>query len=160
MQGALGSHSVQFTVISDAKASDLIPYKARFDAITTDLQNHRDISDLLILASADVLICSISSYSLLAAFLSKGLYLWYEPQMTRVSPGFCSLWGHEDDQKTASSPTLQNLKRAMDDRGAIPRGLPVKANGRLSDSVLAAIVAQRRPSFCDLIHYGSVPSDE
>jgi hypothetical protein len=160
IQCSVGRKNVQFTVVSDMSRSDLDPYKAELCAITTDSQNHKDISDLLVLASADVLVCSISSYSLLAAFLSKGLYLWYEPQMSSVNGEFYSLWGGEDDQKTSTSPTQQNLRLTEDDRSAAPRGLPVKASGKLSQSALVAISAQRHPAFCDLIHYGTVRADE
>jgi hypothetical protein len=160
IQCLLGCKNVQFTLVSDANPSYLAPYKTGFCAITTESQNHRDISDLLILASADVLVCSISSYSLLAAFLSKGLYLWYEPQMTSVNREFYSLWGGEDYQKSPSSATQQNLRLAENDDSAAPRGLPVKASGKLSDSALAAISAQRHPAFCDLVQYGTVRSDE
>jgi hypothetical protein len=160
IQCALGRRKVQFTVVSDGSPSDVIPYKTEINAITTDKQDHRDISDLMILASADVLVCSISAYSLLAAFLSQGLYLWYEPQMSSVNSELYSIWGHENDQKAASSPTQQNLTLAKKDRSAVPRGLPIKANGKLSEKALAMIAAQRRPSFCDLIHYGTVRGAE
>jgi hypothetical protein len=160
IQCSLGCENVQFTVVSDGHPGDLAPYKNDFSAITTDSQNHRDISDLLILASADILVCSISSYSTLAAFLSKGLYLWYEPQMSTMAREFYSLWGDQDDQKAPSSPTQQHLRMAQDDRGAAPRGIPVRASGRLSDSTLAAISAQRHPAYCDLIQYGTARCDE
>src|SRR5262249_48648977 len=42
------------------------------------------IQELAVLASCDLLVCSVSSFSMLAAFLSDRPYLWYRPQLTPV----------------------------------------------------------------------------
>ncbi len=42
------------------------------------------IQELAVLASCDLLVCSVSSFSMLAAFLSDRPYLWFEPQLTPV----------------------------------------------------------------------------
>jgi hypothetical protein len=153
---SLGSKNVQFTVISDGEPSELTLFEEDFGAITTRSQKNRDVSDLLILASADVLVCSISSYSMFAAFLSKGLYLWYEPHMSGVNHGFYSLWGAQDDQKTFSSPTQRSVRLTKNDQSASPRGIPVKASGELNDRTLAEVSAKWYPGFCDLIQFGIV----
>ena len=49
--------------------------------ITTGDIPDGDCSDLLMLASADLLLCSTSTYSSLAAFLSDAPYLWFAPNL-------------------------------------------------------------------------------
>jgi len=44
----------------------------------------------------------------MAGFLSDGLYIWYEPQLT-YSDGLYTLWGMEDAQKLNGSPTSQSI---------------------------------------------------
>jgi len=67
-----------------------------------------ECSDLLLMTMADIRICSISSYSLVASFLSGGPYLWYEPQLT-VSGEFYSLWGCEPKQMEQGSLSQRSL---------------------------------------------------
>jgi hypothetical protein len=154
LRQAYGRDNVQFTLISDGPSAMLEPFASEFSAVTTSSQSNRDISDLLALSLADVLVCSISSYSMLAAFLSKGLYLWYEPQMSVDANGFCSLWGDQRDQQQPSSPTARNARLAARDSGGAPRGFPVNAEGEIPDTALTAVSALRRPAYLDLIHYG------
>ena len=51
-----------------------------------------DASDLLLLASADLLVCSLSSYSLTAAWLGAMPYLWLRDQL-HDDDGWLSMWG-------------------------------------------------------------------
>lgn len=67
-----------------------------------------ECSDLLLMAQADLRVCSVSSYSLAASFLSGGPYVWYEPQLTK-SEGLYTLWGDEKAQRAAGS--LSNLSK-------------------------------------------------
>ncbi len=159
LQQALGKRNIQFTVISDAPSEVLDPLTTEFEAITTHSQNHRDISDVLILSMADVLVCSVSSFSLLAAFLSKGHYLWYEPQLNVDAAGLRSLWGGQADQQIPSSPTRRSARLADENPYAAPRGLPIGVDGILSNDDLEIISALRHPTYCDLIHYGVVGSE-
>lgn len=159
LQQALGKRNIQFTVISDAPSEVLEPLTNELAAITTHSQHHRDISDVLILSMADVLVCSISSFSLLAAFLSKGFYLWYEPQLNLDACGLRSLWGGQLNQQSSSSPTRRNAQLSAENSHAVPRGLPVGVDGILSNDDLEMISALHRPTYCDLIHYGVVRSE-
>lgn len=65
-----------------------------------------ECSDVVMMAQADLRVCSVSSYSLLASFLSGGPYLWYEPQLN-LSDGIHSLWSHEPAQQQENSLSQQ-----------------------------------------------------
>lgn len=154
LRETLGRENIQFTLISDGSAEVLEPFTKEFSAVTTASQRNRDISDLLALSLADVLVCSISSFSMLGAFLSNGLYLWYEPQMSIDANGFGSLWGDQIDQRLSFSPTTRNSQLAARESGGAPRGFAVNAEGEISEDALEAISALRHPAYLDLIHYG------
>jgi hypothetical protein len=112
---------------------------------------------------ADLRICSISSYSLMASFLSNGLYIWYEPQLT-YADGLYTLWGMEDAQRTKGSPTSQSVDLmktvepgspwetgfkgyAMRTGSALPRGLAEQLHRKL--------LANDRSA--SLLEYGCLP---
>ncbi len=66
-----------------------------------------ECSDLLLMSQADLRVCSVSSYSLAASFLSGGPYLWYEPQLN-LRNGIHSLWSHEEEQQHEGSLSCQS----------------------------------------------------
>jgi hypothetical protein len=122
-----------------------------------------ECSDLLLMSMADLRVCSISSYSLMASFLSDGLYIWYEPQLT-YSDGLYTLWGMEDAQKLNGSPTSQSIDLmktiqpgsgwetafkgyAMRTGSALPRGLAHQLHRKL--------LANDRSA--SLLEYGCLP---
>lgn len=138
----------QFLVVSDGSAAQLRPLLASVPCITTADIPDSDCSDLLALADADVLVCSISSYSQWAAFLSEAPYLWFAPSL-QVHPGERgSIWG-------GSFPEAE----AVVAPGMLPRGLPVDLSGALP-SALPDLV-QRRRAFLrpetDLVRGGLAP---
>ena len=113
------------------------------------------VQELSVLAACDLLVCSVSSFSMLAAFLSDRPYLWYAPQLTVVD-GSATIWGMETSQRVEGSPTRRAL--ALRDDHVRARGIPVGADGtvRLQTEDLAAPVEgwdRRR----DLLYYGAVP---
>lgn len=151
---------VQFLIVSDGTLQQLAPLLDSCKAITTlDIPNS-DISDMLALASADLLVCSVSSYSAWAAFLSDAPYVWFEPNLQQIE-GYYSIWGHEPGQLSPAGYT----RRAIDwhdepeARFMHARGLPVKENGVLPDSLLSRIAARHRSARpeCDLVCHGAVP---
>jgi hypothetical protein len=113
------------------------------------------VQELAVLASCDLLVCSVSSFSMLAAFLSDRVYLWYAPQLTPVD-GCATIWGDEPAQRAPGSPTQQAL--ALRDERVRPRGLPVGEDGRVrlgrDDLATPGGGWDRRR---DLLYYGAVP---
>jgi hypothetical protein len=154
---AVGDRNVQFTVISDATDSELAPIMDELRPNTTLGQAHRDVSDLLILASADLLICSPSSYSLLAAFLSEKRYLWFEPHL-QIHDNMLGIWSTDADQQHPASATAMHLRSLAAGRGSAPRGIPVPLSGELPPSLLDRLPELRFPAVSDLLYYGLVPA--
>ena len=95
LREALGS-AVTFYLVTDGTASELSEFINEFRPITHFDRSNADISNLLIMARADALVCSVSSYSEWAAFLSKAPYVWYEPHLTPVADQY-SIWGYLAD---------------------------------------------------------------
>ncbi len=92
------------------------------------------LSDLLALAAADVLVCSVSAYSMLAAFLSESPYVWFEPHLNDHG-GWQSIWGHEevDDPQ---GPTMRNLAVAgISPDPVFGRGFAANGDGRIPDAL-------------------------
>jgi hypothetical protein len=103
-----------------------------------------ECSDLILLAQADLRICSISSYSLVASFLSGGPYIWYEPQLN-IDNGLYSIWSNEEEQKEQTSPTsrsaevMKNVTPGSDWEGEF-RGYAMKTG----DDVPIGLISQLR----------------
>jgi hypothetical protein len=105
-------------------------------------------------------VCSVSSYSSWAAFLSNKPYLWFEPNLQYID-GYYSIWGHELRQQHAGGYTMMARKEIESTGGnCIPRGMPVGMNGSISPSFLSSFLNQ--PSqyqlASDLINYGAIPA--
>jgi len=119
------------------------------------------------MAQADLRVCSVSSYSLAANFLSDGPYVWYEPQLT-LSEGLYSLWGDEAEQECASSPTARSREFVTSigasgvPGAALPNSFWGSAMG-IGDRVpehLAELLEQRlrgKDPRTNLIEYGCLP---
>lgn len=159
IQKILGDN-VQFLVISDGTPEQLKPLLDEISAVTTTDIPDSDCSDLLALAQADLLVCSVSSYSAWAAFLSDTSYLWFEPNLQRHAEGFYSIWGHETAQKVEQGATrkaLENCTSASDNNPG--RGLPVGLDGTLPKEFLYSLLQRKkqRQVESDLVQYGVVP---
>lgn len=136
LRRALGDR-LQFLLFSDGAPDQLKAFIDEFQPVTTfDLKN-TVCSDVLGLAECDLIVCSVSSYSMLSAFLGRGPYLWFAPQLHRHEGDWLSLWGHEASQQEPSSPTSKNLRSiAKINTGEnaddfISRGVPVDLDGKI-----------------------------
>lgn len=83
----IGKRKVQFILCSDGNEQELDLLTARENVIFASGLENSDISDMLILQQSDLLICSISSYSMWAAFLGDAPYIWYRPNLIEESEG-------------------------------------------------------------------------
>jgi hypothetical protein len=147
---------VQFLVVSDGTAEQLAPLLNQCNAITTLGIPDSDISDMLALAEADLLVCSVSSYSAWAAFLSNKPYLWFEPNLQNIG-GYYSIWGHESRQQSLDGYTMRARKEIEASSSECnPRGLPVAMNGAISPSLLQSLSLSRSQFQLanDLVNYG------
>lgn len=160
-RSVLGSVQARFggalhvDIMSDdpVRAARLLPEWSRVGA-----RPRSTLEDLSVMATADLLICSISSLSMLAAFLSDAPYVWYRPHLYQRE-GFLSIWGFEPEQRVG--PTAANIRRERQDTVGLPtRGVAIGADDDLPlwlADFLAMHVALRRRS-ADLIHYGVIPA--
>lgn len=147
---------MQLLVVTDGQEHQLGTLVARHGAVTTCGMTDSDCSDLLALAAGDLSVCSVSSYSMWAAFLSDAPYLWFEPNLQQLD-GFYSIWGHEPTQQASHAPTRLAMQRCPDSPAdTTSRGHPVGMDGRipqpLVEQLLARLDAKQRAT--DLLHYG------
>lgn len=155
---ALGDQAT-FVVVSDGTEDDLRPLIEAVPCQLTSHQRNRDVSDMLALASCDFQLCSISSYSLWAAFLSNGRYGWFAPNLTS-NGGFGSIWGHEAEQQLPGAPTYNALETAARlGQTVAGRGVAIGEDCVVPDELI--IDLERRASLkrraLDLIRYGVAP---
>lgn len=148
---------IQFMLFSDATIEQLAPFILEFQPVHTLNESHTDCSDLLAMAKAHVLICSVSTYSLLAAFLSNGPYLWFKNQLLEHDGDFYSLLNEETTQEDFYLLSGQ-ITRELPNFG-LPRGIPIGADCMLPAGLFrylelrADMQDQRR----DLIYFGLAP---
>jgi hypothetical protein len=150
--------SVQFQVFSDGTPAQLAPLTQVIAPLDTASARPADVSDLLALSQADLLVCSVSSYSMWAAALSNAPYIWFEPQLHRHEDGALSIWGHEPGQQPADSATQRALAArrqaaaAGPARRALALGLDQPLPAWLLDQL--ALRRSRRERQHDLVRYG------
>ncbi len=164
LQRAFGN-DWQLLLVSDGEQERLQRLLDSFPCIiTADLPNV-DCSDVLALAEADLLVCSASSYSSLAAFMSDSPYLMFAESLFAHPEGCYSMHGDPDKSKPHSSPTpiavqyFAGASDASDASGA--RGTAVNADGDVPMAVLATAAARRdlRRWQLDLVRGGVTPKD-
>lgn len=151
---------LQILIASDGTPEQLRPLTTAYPCLTTaDLPNS-NCSDVLALANADLLVCSASTYSALAAFLSNSPYLWFAPGLHLHAQGCYSI----GDFALARGTERHAIGAAVAQFGAEPadwqpRGFAVDLDGRLP-AILAPMVVQchaRRLWRYDLASHGVTP---
>jgi hypothetical protein len=146
---------IEAIVVSDGDLKPLANSLRRvLPVVDLRLDQHTAVGDLATLAACDALVCSISSYSLAAAFLSDRPYIWFVPHLNAIG-GWLSLWGHEEDQHQGPTASASQEDAASVDVGrGVPLGwddpLPAHAVDLLSGSLVAKEMDR------DLIYYGVV----
>jgi hypothetical protein len=146
---------VQALVVTDGDDRALSESLRRvLPVVDLRLGRHTSVGDLCLLASADVLVCSISSFSLAAAFLSDRPYVWFAPHLNEIG-GWLSLWGHEEDQRQGPTASASRAEAAASDVG---RGIPLSWDDSLPphaiDLLRGALLSKQLNR--DLIYYGAV----
>jgi hypothetical protein len=156
--------SVQFHFFTDRGGPEFDDAVRRFNPGQLRGPGLTECSDLVLMAQADLRICSISSYSLIASFLSGGPYLWYEPQLTKED-GMYSLWGMEEQQRLKDSTTDQSATLARKMEPGSPwvsafRGYAMQPGGTFPAGLLEQLrrrLMAKNP-MASLLEYGSLPS--
>lgn len=78
---AIGRQHLQFVICSDGSTEEIDHVLSLTNGIHASALPNSDVSDLLTCSRSDILICSISSFSMWAAFLGEPLYLWYRDNL-------------------------------------------------------------------------------
>ena len=152
---------VQFLVVSDGTADQLRPLTTAFSCLTTNDLANSDCSDVLALANMDLLVCSASTYSALAAFLSNSPYLWFAPSLYLHAQGCYSMGDYtmaRGTERAAVSAAVAQFEAAHADW--LPRGFAIDMDGNLPGDLAHTLVqrrAQRLWQF-DLISHGVAPN--
>jgi hypothetical protein len=147
----------QLLLITDGRAEQLAPLTSAFRCITTADMTHNDCSDVLALAAADLLVCSASTYSSLAAFLSESPYLWFAPSLYAHPEGCFSTHGFAAETQDPNGPTRQAVDEYVRRAGIWPaRGAVIALEGRIPASALEAAAQRRalRRASSDLVRSG------
>jgi hypothetical protein len=156
-----GVHA-SFLIVSDAPDDELGPLVGEFGGISTQDQQNRDVSDLLALSSCDFIVCSVSSYSQWAAFLSESRYGWLEANLTERD-GFGSIWGHLQSQLGPNSDLTRSIERnertIRSGAPLKPRGSAIGWDGVLPNDLLAdlADLLALKQSSSDIVLHGAIP---
>lgn len=132
---------LQFQLFSDGTSEQLAPLILLLEPVNTQSPAPSDISDLLAMSQADLLVCSVSSYSIWAAVLSSSPYIWFEPQMHIHDKSWVSIWGGQPSQQRCDSATLTALAAQMEagSHASVGRGYAVGIEGVLPESLLQAV---------------------
>jgi hypothetical protein len=159
---------IQFRFFTDKGGPDFEEAVRRFNPGQIRPHGLTECSDLLLMAQADLRICSVSSFSLAASFLSDGPYLWYKPQLTYAA-GMYSIWGDEDAQKADRSPSSMSrrfVSAVMEDcpKGDVPQisflGNAMDIGDSLPDHLekLLDQLLSTHDFRTNLLEYGCLPS--
>lgn len=161
LRAAMGM-DVDFILFTDGDETALEKFIAEFQPVTTMRQSNTDCSDLLAMAAADLLVCSVSTYSMWAAFLSGKPYLWFRPNLQRAGE-FFTIWGHEPQQQLPHGLTARNVAKLQEHAGIdVSRGVPVGMDGCLPDSLIHRLMdaLSLKSATTDLIRYGATKLQE
>ena len=153
---ALGD-SWQLLLITDGTEEQLKPLTSQRRCITTNDLPPGDCSDALALANADLLVCSMSSFSTLAAFLSDSPYLWFLRNLYQHPEGVYSLGDYDTQRDKPGNPTRAALEQlANSPADMLPRGVGVDLDGEIPAAVIKAAVLrhQSRRWESDLVRSG------
>ena len=155
---------VQFYFFTDRRSPAFEEAVRRFNPDQMKQTGLTECSDLALMAQADLRICSVSSYSMMASFLSDGPYIWYEPQLIHESENY-TLWGNEPAQRLPGSLTMNALQATSllspeQDTEEVFRGWPMGEASPLPHGLIAQLhrrLARKSPAG-NLLEFGTVPA--
>lgn len=150
-------HQLNLVIVTNDQSDAARSLIEESGALTTLHQTNSDISDLLLLSKADIVIPSVSSFSILALFLNPNAsYLWPHDQLTPVTgvEGTLGVWAHEQLQKNETS---QSVLLAKEKAPCFGRAIAYRSGDVLPPEFIDPIrlSVNQRHRARDLIFYGS-----
>lgn len=121
------SGAMDLTIVTDAAQRDplLEAIVERIPpAVSVCVSSASVLGDLRRLTMSDIIVPSVSSYSMMAIFLSDAAYLWPQHHLNDTG-GWLSIWGHE--REVLEGPVASNI-RTLETESATrvpPRGFPL-----------------------------------
>jgi hypothetical protein len=142
-------------IASDADPGALIEH-LEIDKIDVKFVAGTSVADLATLAATDIILPSISSFSMLAIFLGRSNYLWHKDHLNE-NGGWYGIWSHEFDE---SDPLLTGPRESLVFDAATSRGWPFREGEDLDELFVSSAErsAHTRDWKSDLIYYGQVRS--
>jgi hypothetical protein len=140
---------VRFVLCSDSPDDARVrELGRRCDAEPLPLRNPV-VSELLLLSMADLVLCSVSSFSMTAVFLGQNAYIWPAEHLT-VEDGLGTLWGRQHGRRLHADGVADVSKSH-----AVPQG------GALPSAVVEGLLraAGERDDRGNLLYFGSVPCE-
>lgn len=135
----------QLLLITDGSEQQVEALTRARHCITTNDLLPGDCSDILALANSDLLVCSPSSFSTLAAFLSDSPYLWFAPNLYQHPEGAWSLGDYPALRDRPGDPTTAALAQLPAMRAdVLPRGVGVNPDGEIPAAVIEAAVLRQQ----------------
>jgi hypothetical protein len=150
----------QLLLVSDGDPEQLKDLLGSYPCVITADIAHGDCSDALALASTDLLVCSASSYSSLAASLSESPYLWFAPNLHAHAQGCYSIHGDATQSDSQNEQTRAAVRFFLDrPAGSTARGTAIAGDGEIPAQVLEAAARRRewRRWQLDLVRGGVAP---
>jgi hypothetical protein len=160
LRRALGNE-VQLLLVSDGTQEQLRPLLDLVPCITTGDLPNGDCSDALALADADLLICSASTYSTLAAFLSESPCVFFAPSLYRHPEGCYSSGDAARDPPQRDNPRERAVREfaavaARNPAAWVSRAIGVDIDGEIPESLIETLRRRRasRRWQSDLVRFG------
>lgn len=160
LRRALGEQ-LQLLLVSDGTQEQLQPLLDIVPCVTTGDLPNGDCSDALALADADLLLCSASTYSTLAAFLSDSPYVFFAPSLHRHPEGCYSTGDAAFEPQQPGSPRERALREfvavaARNPAAWVSRAIGVDIDGAIPDSLIETLRRRRasRRWQADLVRFG------
>lgn len=159
LQSELGLEFDLF-IATDAQESELTCF-SDISNVQCHFLRGSTLSDIAVLAECDAVICSVSSFSMLAVFLSEAPYIWPEQQLT-LNDGYYSLWGNEIEG-FGSQETLKSIEvNASNPHQLVGRGYPGSKEMQLAPELIRFLKFKLdlRDKNTDFIYYGAIKAHE
>jgi len=156
------SGEVDIFILTNDKSPNVQKLIKKYGAHTTENSSYTDISDLLILTKADILIPSISSFSSTAIFLNSALhYFWPRKHLTPVAgtEERFGIWAQTESQIAEKSPTRALATLPL--MSSAGRCIPFSQGDIFPEVIKKRVLetVRSRARYDDLINYGSCQVD-
>lgn len=139
-------------VLTDQRSEEIRRFESDIEAVPGD-GVHTVLGDLDRMVNSDLLVCSVSSFSMLAAFLSDRPYVWFEPNLYSID-GWRSIWGVEVDGVTTPTAEFANSATSSHGRGFALSGEEAELPPQLQAYLDTAARFYDRSN--DLLHLGVI----